>query len=888
MRSRPGLVAVALSLLATNAGAVMPVASGVSSGEEATSAAASRRVRQRPGRGAPRFDRLAPPGEIDAASRAIVDGDRPFFGVAAASLGRAEIRSFADGRTHVDYTQFHRGVEVAGGGVSLRFFEGRPVLAKSTAYGGVAVDVVPAVERAAAEGAMLRLHAGRGASLEGPAELVIFPEALAAGGGNAAPDGEDTIRFRLGWRATVAVRRPVARYATVIAADGSGDLLERRDLVAHAAAQLRVEVEPRFAGQPRIAAPARGHTIDEGTSTDADGIFEAAPGERTVRSAGPFFSVNDAGGGEASESFTVAGTGGEQFLWSVADEALAEIDAFYHAHTVRERQLRVTPDLAFLASPFPINVNLGGSCNAYYDGGSINFLSAGGGCNNTARLADVVYHEYGHALHDRLSGSGPFDAQIQEGVADYFAHTITGDPALGPQFFAGNANGIRNATEVRNYPEGVQGPYAEVHQSGRIWAHAWWNLRNAFITKHGSNAGVRIADRLHSTTLRGNPGYTDAYLEALAADDEDGDLANGTPNSCEITAEFQARGLVSTPQPGRGFLSLSHDPPRAENGVGEGRPVPVSVVVESRSPSCGALDPSSVELVTRIGGVEQVVALAGEGGAYAGEIPGQPAGTVVEYWIRARESAFGASFTRPLGAPANLFRYYVGPLETVFRDGFEEEAGWTHGGTAARDDDWERGAPRGFGLDPEAAFDGSAAIGNDLGLRDGNGLYEPGGARWLQSPVIDCSDCRGARLQFRRWLSVDGSASDQARVLVNGQVVWTNEAEPRADLEWTFVDLDIAAIADGQPSVAVRFELSSDAAVEAGGWTLDEVAVRALDGGTNEGFGAGAIDGGRLDGGCHCSTVAVDPSAAVSPAGGAAAMVGFALLRVLARRRRAA
>ena len=39
-----------------------------------------------------------------------------------------------------------------------------------------------------------------------------------------------------------------------------------------------------------------------------------------------------------------------------------------------------------------------GGCNAYWNGTRLNFYAAGGGCVSTARIADVVFHEYGHAV----------------------------------------------------------------------------------------------------------------------------------------------------------------------------------------------------------------------------------------------------------------------------------------------------------------------------------------------------------------------------------------------------------------------------------------------------------------------------------------------------------
>ena len=68
----------------------------------------------------------------------------------------------------------------------------------------------------------------------------------------------------------------------------------------------------------------------------------------------------------------------------------------------------LNPTLPLLDETLTVNVNINQTCNANYDGENINFYrstqpnpngQASTQCMNTARLSDVVYHEFGHALH---------------------------------------------------------------------------------------------------------------------------------------------------------------------------------------------------------------------------------------------------------------------------------------------------------------------------------------------------------------------------------------------------------------------------------------------------------------------------------------------------------
>lgn len=70
----------------------------------------------------------------------------------------------------------------------------------------------------------------------------------------------------------------------------------------------------------------------------------------------------------------------------------------------------------------------------------MNFFNSGMGCENTGRIPDVIYHEFGHAVHAHsiIQGAGSFDTSLSEGVSDYLAATTTGDPQMGRGFFFDN------------------------------------------------------------------------------------------------------------------------------------------------------------------------------------------------------------------------------------------------------------------------------------------------------------------------------------------------------------------------------------------------------------------------------------------------------------------
>ena len=113
------------------------------------------------------------------------------------------------------------------------------------------------------------------------------------------------------------------------------------------------------------------------------------------------------------------------------------------------------------------NINLGSSCNAFYDYSSINFYTSGNGCPNTA-FSDVVAHEYGHHMI-AVCGSG--QGQYGEGGSDCNGIILTREPILGNGFLGNCSEGIRNADNDKQYPQ-----TGAIHDSGQLMSGCVWDV----------------------------------------------------------------------------------------------------------------------------------------------------------------------------------------------------------------------------------------------------------------------------------------------------------------------------------------------------------------------------------------------------------------------------
>ncbi|HYC76597.1 MAG TPA: hypothetical protein VEI02_03115, partial [Planctomycetota bacterium] len=146
--------------------------------------------------------------------------------------------------------------------------------------------------------------------------------------------------------------------------------------------------------------------------------------------------------------------------------------------------------------------------------------------------------------------------------------------------------------------------------------------------------------------------------------------------------------------------------------------------------------------------------------------------------------------------------------------------------------------------------------GNDLvPASNWDGLYKPSLRNHLTSPVVNCTGKTGVTLSYRRWLSVEDGTYDQARIRVSiaggpWSTVWQNAATSgglahHVDAAWAHHVIRLPS-ADNQANVRLRFELETDAGLELGGWTLDDLELDAYPSSTTQVTTMGGTTPGTL------------------------------------------
>lgn len=738
------------------------------------------------------------------------------------------------GQRVVAFLQKKNGMRVLGGQLSFRFRNDRLTVMASDALPhvpalGASIEVSQSTIDKAALG-WIQKDFGPDAKIterQGPFVLPIVTKGSVMG-------------YRAVSRVTVELTSPQARFDVFVdIADGAP--VAREQTLHFATGQVLYNAPVRYPLSDRQNYPAAEAFVTvegQAAAVDLNGnvAFANATTQIETSVSSPRTTVNNLLGAEVAASLPLSDGG--TAIWNVSADADddAQLTGFIHTQLIKDYAKAIAPEMQWIDANLPVNVNGNDQCNAFYDGSSINFYRQSNNCENTGRLADVVYHEFGHGFHHHavILGSGQFESALSEGASDFIAATYTGDPGMGRGFFYSNAP-LRHIDppSPNQWPDDIT---EDPHGTGLIIGGALWDLRELLVAKYGELAGVTLVNQLYYDALRNASDIPSMYVEVLAADDDDGNLENGTPNVCEIVQAFGLHGL-------RTFNAvpseLSVEPPTQIDHQ-------VSLTIEGLFEQCPGDAVQNAVVYWRLEGADSFndVTMGGGPSVFTAEIPAQADGSVVRYVVEANLGTAQLSFPDNLADPS--YQFFVGEVTPIYCTDFETdpaEDGWTHQLIAGEPDegadDWQWDTPNGNSQngDPGEAYSGDYVFGNDLGHDNFNGLYQGDKINAADSPVIDVSGYDNVRLQYRRWLNIEDGFYDQGRIYANGQEVWSNLSSSsmngadvhHTDREWRFHDVDLTDQIGDDGTVQIRFEIQSDQGLHFGGWTIDDFCVVAYE-----------------------------------------------------------
>jgi hypothetical protein len=239
------------------------------------------------------------------------------------------------------------------------------------------------------------------------------------------------------------------------------------------------------------------------------------------------------------------------YMYGRDDDRFEQVMAYYW---VTEAQ-KYIQSLGFGVSRRPINmepqdvrINQWGIDNSYsWDKHDV--LRFGKGGVDDAEDADVILHEYGHAMMDsQREPFGDFGTSLEagaigEGFSDYWAATVaqviapSPDPACiadwdSISYTSQEPHCLRRLDRDLHYPEDLSG---YIHFDGQIWSQALWDIR--------TRLGHDVADTI---ILEAQFGFcSDTSMpDAAAVTVDTARRLYGRRAARAVSAAFEARGIL--------------------------------------------------------------------------------------------------------------------------------------------------------------------------------------------------------------------------------------------------------------------------------------------------------------------------------------------------------
>ncbi|TWD83088.1 Zn-dependent metalloprotease [Kribbella amoyensis] len=251
---------------------------------------------------------------------------------------------------------------------------------------------------------------------------------------------------------------------------------------------------------------------------------------------GSYVNIKDAKGGLAQSKTNT-------FVYQRQNDKFEQVMAYYQVNQTQEyiHQLGFT-EVNNESQDFSINTFAGD--NSFYDP-SIDLITMGEGGVDDAEDAEVIWHEYGHAIQDDVVpgfGESLQAGSIGEGFGDYWAVTMSIPVSKGydlpcvmdwdaTSYTEGPKHCLRR-TDTGKTTDDIVG---QVHADGEIWSNALWDIHQAL----GRNKANKVI-------LQGTFFYAPdtSFADAARVTVQAARLLYGKPTADQVTQAFKARKIL--------------------------------------------------------------------------------------------------------------------------------------------------------------------------------------------------------------------------------------------------------------------------------------------------------------------------------------------------------
>ena len=510
-----------------------------------------------------------------------------------AELGPARTAAYErGGLVQIYFPRIVGGLVVRDNSITAVLNHGNLVLLGLQNWGDVRVPLAPTAAAAQAQ-EIVREHVRpfEVASFVSQPELELIPM-----------ESEGWISYRLAWTVGATVAGDMGTWEGLVDAL-TGELLafeDRNQYARQGSAQTRTvsggvypvandQTPPDGVEQPGWPMPYVGVvTAGETVYSDGGGNFGCLTGSIQTALAGLFVKMLDTCGAvdEASVGQLDLGSGPTATATDCsvpvghsAGDTKASRTAYYELNRIIEQAKGHLPGNSWLQAQLTVNTNLDPSCNAFWNGATLNFFKdAGSSCRNTGEIAGLLDHEWAHGMDN--NGVNPTSSLPAEAIGDIYAILRLDESCMGRGFLkAGDCSGYGDACtscsgvrelDFANHvsglphdlawitascPAGSGGPCGRVsHCEAQIPAETAWDLQLRDLQgppfNLDPNTALELTTRLfflgsqaitswYTCAAPGGCGATGGYLQVLAVDDDNGNLLDGTPHMSAIFAAFE-------------------------------------------------------------------------------------------------------------------------------------------------------------------------------------------------------------------------------------------------------------------------------------------------------------------------------------------------------------
>jgi hypothetical protein len=248
-----------------------------------------------------------------------------------------------------------------------------------------------------------------------------------------------------------------------------------------------------------------------------------------------------------SETGNAAYSPTNSFQYNRHQDEFEQVMAYYW---VTEAQ-KYIQSLGFGSTRRPVNmqqqrirINQWGLDNSFANDHKTSELRFGKGGVDDAEDAEVILHEYGHAIHfsQNFAFASEEAGAISEGFGDYWAVTVTQvisptpDPACvadwdSTSYTSRVPHCLRRLDTNLQYPADLSG---EVHHDGQMWSRALWDIRNAIGNVKADTTILEAQFDFPGTTMTELATRTVATAQRLY----------GSQTASKVRAAFTARGIL--------------------------------------------------------------------------------------------------------------------------------------------------------------------------------------------------------------------------------------------------------------------------------------------------------------------------------------------------------